>query len=75
MAYYVVVNMNEEEFVKDLEVCGVKIKLGIDDCGQQYFFEYIDENGETKEVSLGSYNFGYMDDIEYYVKRHILKIK
>lgn len=54
--------MTKNEFVKELEICGKKIKLGLDDYSQSYFIEW-EEDGETKEIGLGTYNFHYMESI------------
>lgn len=54
--------MTKNEFVKELEICGKKIKLGLDDYGQSYFIEW-EENGKTEEIGLGTYNFHYMESI------------
>lgn len=56
--------MKKDEYVTTLNICGKEIKLGLDDCGQCYFVEWL-ENGETKSMGLGTYNFHYMSDIYY----------
>ena len=47
--------MRKEEYVESVKVGDIKVDIGIDDYGQCYFFEYLD-NGEVKEVCCGSYN-------------------
>lgn len=56
--------MTENEYIKTLNINGREIKLGLDDCGQCYFIEW-EENGKTKDVGLGTYNFHYMEEIYY----------
>ena len=57
--------MRKEEYVKSVKVGNIKVDVGIDDYGQCYFFEYLD-NGELKEVCCGSYNLLYMEEIASY---------
>ena len=56
--------MTKEEFVKSIEYNGIKIDIGEDDYGQQYFLEYTDRNGKIHEIGCGAYNTNYMDIIE-----------
>lgn len=55
--------MRKEEYIKTLIVNNKKIKLGIDDYGQCYFIEFINDNGKIEELSLGTYNCDYMEEI------------
>ena len=57
--------MKPEEYVKTFNINGKEIKLGLDDYGQCYFIEWIDDNGETQSTGLGTYNFHYMEEIYY----------
>ena len=58
--------MKAEEYIKTLDVCGRKIKLGMDDYGQCYFIEWTNPlTGEQMETGLGAYNSDYMDTIYY----------
>lgn len=57
--------MTSEEYIKTFNINGKEIKLGLDDYGQCYFIEWIDDNGETQETGLGTYNFHYMEEIYY----------
>ena len=57
--------MKPDEYIKTLNVGGKEIKLGLDDYGQCYFIEWVDDNGKTQETGLGTYNFHYMEDIYY----------
>lgn len=56
--------MTQEEFVKTFNICGTKVDLGLDDYGQCYFIEW-EENGEKKEMGLGTYCFDYLEQIYY----------
>ena len=53
--------MKQEEYVKTIVVYGKMVNVGMDDCGQQYFIEYVDDNGELVEVGCGAYNHDYED--------------
>lgn len=57
--------MKRDEYIETLVVGKQMIPIGIDDAGQCYFYEYINENGELAEMSLGSYNMNYREDVEY----------
>ena len=41
------------------------VPLGIDDNGQTYYFEYLNDKGELVEECCGAYNNGYLSYIEY----------
>lgn len=56
--------MTEDEYLKTIKYNGIDVKVGTDDYGQQYFFEYTDEKGEFHEVGCGAYNTDYMGVIE-----------
>ena len=51
--------MKREEYVTTIVVYGKMVNVGMDDYGQQYFLEYVDDNGELVEFSCGSYNSDY----------------
>lgn len=53
--------MKQEEYVKTIVVYGKMVNVGMDDYGQQYFLEYIDEDGNLAEVGCGAYNTNYED--------------
>lgn len=57
--------MKKEEYVKTLNICGKEIQLGLDDYGQCYFIEWIDDEGREQSTGLGTYNFHYLEDIYY----------
>lgn len=58
--------MTYEEFVKVVNIGGKLVVVGYNDAGQCYFIIYVDEEtGETKTINCGSYNYNYMDVIEY----------
>lgn len=48
--------MKQEEYVKTIVVYGKMLNVGMDDYGQQYFLEYVDDNGELQEIGCGAYN-------------------
>ena len=48
--------MKQEEYVKTIVIYGKMINVGIDDYGQQFFLEYVDDNGELQEIGCGAYN-------------------
>ena len=57
--------MKSEEYVETLVIGNNLVVLGLDDAGQTYFFEYLDDNGELKEECCGSYNSNYIGYLEY----------
>lgn len=58
--------MKKSEYVKTVVLGGKMINIGLDDYGQCYFFEFVDQNGELKEMSCGTYCFDYMQEIKDY---------
>ena len=56
--------MKPEEYVETLVVNGRVVPVGMDDYGQCYFFEYVDHNGELKEMGCGTYNEHYKEEIQ-----------
>jgi len=61
--------MKREEYVETLVIKNKIVNVGLDDAGQQYFFEFYDEN-EKKivEIGCGAYNHNYKQEIEDYFK-------
>ena len=57
--------MKKEEFVESVFFNGKLINIGLDDAGQSYFIEYVNEHGDLNEESVGSYNTDYKGYIEY----------
>lgn len=53
--------MKQEEYVKTIIVYGKMVNIGMDDCGQQYFIEFVNDKGELEELGCGTYNFDYED--------------
>lgn len=52
--------MKPEEYVKTIIVYDKMVNVGIDDYGQCYFIEYLDEStGELVEISCGTYENDY----------------
>lgn len=58
--------MKREEYIETVAYNGHMINVGIDDPGQQYFLETINEEGKLIEIGCGAYNNNYMDQIEYW---------
>ena len=49
--------MKREEYIKTIVVYGKMVNVGMNDYGQQYYIEYLNDNGEIVEVGCGAYNF------------------
>lgn len=56
--------MKPEEYVKTVMYNGYMINIGLDDDGQQYFLEYINDEGKLVEDGCGAYNTNYQKIIE-----------
>lgn len=56
--------MKREEYIKTIVYNGNMINIGIDDAGQTYLIEYV-EDGQLKEECVGSYIMGYEDYVEW----------
>ena len=56
--------MKREEYIKTVVFNNHMINIGLDDYGQTYFLEYV-EDGELKEECVGSYIFNYEDYIKW----------
>ena len=56
--------MKKEEYVKTIVYNDHLINIGLDDYGQTYFIEYL-EDGQLKEECVGAYIIGYEDYIEW----------
>ena len=78
--------MKQEEYVKTIVVYDKMVNIGMDDYGQQYFLEYVDETGQLVEVGCGAYNFDFEDiakslidyhrfSIEVFGEEYVLKIE
>lgn len=57
--------MKKEEFIESIFFNGKLVNVGLDDAGQSYFIEYVDDQGNLNEESAGSYNTNYKGYIEY----------
>lgn len=55
--------MKRDEYLETIIVHGHMVNVGMDDAGQQYFYEFVNENGELEERGCGAYNFHYYEDI------------
>ena len=56
--------MKPEEYIKTIIYNDHMINIGLDDYGQTYFIEYL-EDGQLKEECVGSYIADYEDYIEW----------
>ena len=56
--------MKREEYVESIVYNGQMVNIGVDDAGQQYFFEFMNKKGELEEVGCGAYNGNYLDTIK-----------
>ena len=56
--------MKQDEYIKTVVYNGRMINIGLDDYGQTYFLEYV-EDGELKEECVGPYVTDCEDYIEY----------
>lgn len=53
--------MKTNEYFKTIVVYGKMVNVGVDDPGQQYFIEFVNDKGELEEIGCGAYNFDYED--------------
>ena len=51
--------MKANEYIKTIIVYGKMVNVGMDDYGQQYFLEFVNNDGELEEIGCGAYNFDY----------------
>lgn len=56
--------MRQDEYIKTITYNGIRIDVGLNDAGQTYFIEYL-ENDELKEECVGPYVADYEDYIEW----------
>lgn len=68
--------MKTNEYIKTIVVYGKMVNVGMDDYGQQYFLEYVNEDGELVEVGCGAYNFDFEDVAKSVIdhRRHSVEI-
>ena len=64
--------MKREDYIESKVINGYLVNIGIDDYGQCYYFEFLNKEGKLEEVSCGTYNLDYMEEIDYYMN-HIAK--
>lgn len=55
--------MKDSEYIETVTVLGKEIKIGMDDYGQCYFFEYVDDDGTTQCQCCGTYNTDYLEEV------------
>ena len=53
--------MKQEEYIKTIVVYNKMVKVGLDDYGQQYILEYVNDEGKIVIIGCGAYNFNYED--------------
>jgi hypothetical protein len=56
--------MKQDEYIKTIVYNSHMINIGLDDYGQTYFLEYV-EDGELKEECVGAYVTDYENYIEW----------
>ena len=56
--------MKKDEFIESGVYNGHMYNIGLDDYGQQYFIEFVDEQGKLIEVGCGAYNEDYRGELE-----------
>ena len=54
--------MKQNEYFKTIVVYGKMVNVGVDDNGQQFFLEFVNDRGELIEVGCGAYNSNYGDE-------------
>jgi len=63
--------MSNKKYIKSIIINNQLINIGKDDYGQCYFFEYYNTNTkEIEQISLGSYNYNYEQEIRDYFQPH-----
>lgn len=78
--------MKQEEYVKTIVVYGKMVNIGMDDYGQQYFIEYVNDRGELVETGCGAYNHDYEEvakwcidtrraQIDFYGEEEVLRME
>lgn len=58
--------MKPEELLFTINAFGKEIKIGDDDYGQCYFFEYTNDDGTIYEDSCGTYNTDFLEYIYWH---------
>lgn len=66
--------MKQEEYVKTIVVYGKMVNVGMDDYGQQYFIEYVNNSGELVETGCGAYNHNYEEVARWSIDAHRAQI-
>ena len=61
--------MKKEDYVATNELNNPKIDIGNDDYSQQYFFEFINEDGEKESLGCGAYNLNFLDEVIFTIDR------
>ena len=66
--------MKQKEYVKTIVVYGKMVNIGMDDYGQQYFIEYVNNSGELVETGCGAYNHNYEEVAKWCIDAHKAQI-
>ena len=61
--------MKKEEYIGTIELNNTKIDIGIDDYGQQYFFEFINENGEKESLGGSTKKLNFLEEVIFTIDR------
>ena len=68
--------MKANEYVTTIVVYGKMVNVGMDDYGQQYFLEFLNDDGELIEFGCGSYNHDFEEVAKTVInhRRHCIEI-
>lgn len=58
--------MKASDYLKTRVINGRMVNIGKDDYGQCYYFEYVNDKGQLQEVSCGTYNFNWEQEVQDY---------
>ena len=53
--------MKKEEYIETIVVNKKMVNVGMDDYGQCYFLEWVDDEGNLQETGCGTYNLNYYE--------------
>lgn len=56
--------MQRDEYIRTINYNGHMVNVGLDDAGQQFFLQYINEDGDLVETGCGAFNDCYMYEVE-----------
>ena len=58
--------MLDTDYIETLHILGKDVKVGLDDNGQCFYFEYTDDDGNEQQIGCGTYNTQYLEEIYGY---------